>query len=123
MKVTEVQQRQYHQQRMITQVLGQLSQDRNSFSMWRMPHTQDVFLLVSETGPRQLATLDVESARPGFAIAPFLPHQPKYFLEADYLYRFTREELQVKGQLGWEKKDMPTDEEGEPTSTIFLHFH
>ena len=111
MKVTEIQERPFHQQQAVTQVLAQLTNEKNSFSMWRMPETQEVFLLVSESGPRQLATLDVESAKPGFAIAPFLPHQPKYFLEADYLYRFTREELQVKGQLGWEKKDMPTDDE------------
>lgn len=123
MKVTEIQERPFHQQQAVTQVLAQLTNEKNSFSMWRMPETQEVFLLVSEFGPRQLATLDVESAKPGFAIAPFLPHQPKYFLEADYLYRFTRGELQVKGRFGWEKKEIALNEDDKSTNQVFLHFH
>ncbi|MFN5168072.1 MAG: chorismate-binding protein [Cyclobacteriaceae bacterium] len=123
MRVTEDQQRVYVQHKALTRVLGHHVKQGHSFSMWRMPEHHDVFLLVSTSGARMLDTLEIENLKPGFAIAPFLPNRPKYFLEADYLYRFTHEEQLVHGPYGWEKKEVPFSEDQDNNALPALHYH
>ncbi|HLZ17177.1 MAG TPA: chorismate-binding protein [Cyclobacteriaceae bacterium] len=74
---------------LIPQVVGH----GGSFMFWRLPNSNDKNLIVSNSGALMQDELSLEDSKPGFAVAPFNPEEPKLFFSADLVFRFRDDEI------------------------------
>lgn len=77
-----------------------------AFSLWNLPHSEEINLIVSDEAPVHLDDFALEESAPGFIISPFHTHRKKVFLKATHRYTFTPGEiLRDKELLGKEELD------------------
>src|SRR5579871_3153393 len=74
---------------LIPQIVG----NGGSFMFWRLPDTTDKNLIICNNGATVVDEISIEDSRPGFAIAPFHPHEKKFYFRADLVFRFKGEEI------------------------------
>ena len=69
--------------------LTDLALDRGlSYAVWRMPGEGRTMMAIASS-VRMVAEVSPENGEAGFALAPFDPAAPRFFLPADHLFRFT----------------------------------
>jgi isochorismate synthase len=69
-----------------------------TFSLWKLPQSGEINLIVSNEAPIEIEELNVEESTPGFVIAPFHPLQKKIFLKASHRYLFKSNEVLKNGE-------------------------
>jgi len=76
-------------QSLIPQVVGH----GGSFSLWRLPESEEKTLMVCNSGAVIQEEVSLEDSKAGFAFAPFNPKEGKFFFNADLIFRFAGDEL------------------------------
>lgn len=68
-----------------------------TFSLWKLPHSEEINLIVSDEGPVELDEVSLEESTPGFILAPFHPEKKKTFVKASHRYTFKANEILRNG--------------------------
>ncbi len=88
-----------------------------TFSLWKLPHSEEINLIVSNEAPVEIDELDVEESVPGFVIAPFHPEKKKTFLKATHRYQFKKNEVLKNGEpLSEEEAEAMHESKSEPVA-------
>jgi isochorismate synthase len=82
---------------LISTILYYHSSLGQTFSLWKLPHLNEINLIVSDEGPIETDEVNLEESPPGFIIAPFLPNKKKKFIKATHHYSFKNNEFLRNG--------------------------
>lgn len=71
---------------LVSRILSRALERRQSFSLWKMPGKNEIYLILSDS-VKYLDDINLEGSETGFAFAPFDPVEKKIFFPADMLYQ------------------------------------
>ncbi len=92
-----------------------------AFSLWKLPHSDEINLIISEEAPVYLDDFNMDESIPGFVISPFQPEQKKVFVKATHRYSFTSNEVLKNNEpLTQEEVDFMKESSHE---AVQLHYH